>query len=69
MFAEMYTNMEVGKRYINFIPFNNFKSNTVITVVDVTMSGIEYIYTRSKSNKIYRLSFKNTKYFKEYEED
>ena len=69
MFAEAYTNMEIGKRYINFIPFNNFKSKTVITVVDVTNRGVEYIYTRSKSNKIYTLSFKNTKYFKEYEED
>ena len=69
MFAEAYTNMEIGKRYINFIPFNNFKSKTVITVVDITSRGVEYIYTRSKSNKIYTLSFRNTKYFKEYEEE
>ena len=69
MFAEAYTNMEIAKRYINFIPFKNFKSKTVITVVDVTSRGVEYIYTRSKSNKLYTLSFKNTKYFKEYEED
>ena len=67
MFAEAYTNMEIGKRYVNFIPFNNFKVNTMITVVDITNYGIEYIYTKSKSNKIYRLSFKNTKNFKEVE--
>ena len=66
MLSEAYTNIEIGKKYINFIPFNNFKKNTIITVVDVTFSGIEYIYTRSKNKKIYKLSFKNTKYFKEY---